>query len=657
MRYTFLILLFSLVTISGLAQEIKRQDIGNQNDVNRPNNDDGDSQQTVVDNRPPPPIEDYKILADDGTITHVDTTLSIQKDYQYNYLRKDNFGLLPFSNVGQTYTSLTQNFDDVGVMPEFGAKAAHFAYYDVNDIYYYNVPTPWTELLFKTTFEQGQLLDAFFTTNISPQINLSIAHKGLNSLGKYRNDKAKQSSLRTTFSYSSKNLRYQLHSHFVGQRLTAQQNGGLTDLAESQFSAQSAQFRDRAVLDVNFMDAERLLRAKRFFIKHHFNLIQGDSTANNQLQIGHRFNFTDKEYYYDQDSPFEGFGKSLKNSNLKDLTEFQDIANTVYAQYQNKYLGKLQFRVRHSNYNYGYKRKLYLDDGEIPNRLKGDILSLGASFKKEIAGFAVEADGMVNTVGDFDGNYLKAKAGYQMDSLNKVEAGVLTNTRRPDYNFLLFQSNYKNYNWHNNFKNEQKQRVHFKLQSPKYVNIEADYTRFHNYAYFGLKSNPEPNATADDLVTPYQYEGDISYARIKANREFTLSKFSLDNTALYQNVLDGSTVLHLPDFITRHSLYYSDYWFQRNLFVQTGLIYNYFTGYKADFYDPVLAEFYIQDHEKMKGFSRVDFFFNAKLKTARLFFKVENLTTIFDLNGHYAAPYQPYRDWNIRFGIVWDFFL
>ena len=40
-------------------------------------------------------IEDYKIYFSDGTEKHVDTTLTINKDYHFNYLRKDYFELLP----------------------------------------------------------------------------------------------------------------------------------------------------------------------------------------------------------------------------------------------------------------------------------------------------------------------------------------------------------------------------------------------------------------------------------------------------------------------------------------------------------------------------------------------------------------------------------
>ena len=62
-------------------------------------------------------VEDYLIISHRNDTTYVDTTLTIQKDYKYNYLRRDNFGLMPFTNIGQTYNSLTYNFNTTNLLP------------------------------------------------------------------------------------------------------------------------------------------------------------------------------------------------------------------------------------------------------------------------------------------------------------------------------------------------------------------------------------------------------------------------------------------------------------------------------------------------------------------------------------------------------------
>ena len=66
------------------------------------------------------------------------------------------------------------------------AQSHHFGYREIEDMEYYNLPTPLTELYFKTAFKQGQQLDAFFSINTSKQFNFSIAYKGVRSLGAYQ---------------------------------------------------------------------------------------------------------------------------------------------------------------------------------------------------------------------------------------------------------------------------------------------------------------------------------------------------------------------------------------------------------------------------------------------------------------------------------------
>src|SRR5690554_2639444 len=127
---------------------------------------------------------------------------------------------------------------------------------------------------------------------------------------------------------------------------------------------------------------------------------------------------------------------------------------------------------------------------------------------------------------------------------------------------------------------------------------------------------------------------------------------------MYQQVFNGDNVFNVPQLITRNSLYYQDHWFKRALFMQTGVTFKYFTKYNMNAYDPVLAEFYVQNDQKLGGYPLVDVFFNAKIRQTRIYFVYENLTSLFGGNNdHFAAPIQPYRDAVLRFGLVWNFFL
>jgi len=594
-----------------------------------------------------PPISAYKIFSVSGDSTFVDTMLTIQKDYKFNYLRKDNFELVPFTNVGQTYNKLAYNFNDRGLIPELGARARHYNFMEVEDINYYEVPTPLTEIYFKTVPEQGQTLDAFFTINTSERLNFSIAYKGLRSLGKYQNVLTSTGNFRATLNYSTLNKRYRHRSHFVSQDLLNQENGGLTEQALAQYIGKEEEFDDRSILEVKFETAENVLFGKRFFLANEFDLVQG---KHNRITIDHELDFSDKKYVFRQDAPVPFFGNSFKTTNLNDRVKLRNISNIAGITYANSTLGQLKVKAGITHYNYGYNSVFVLEDETIiTNRLKGENYAAGAEYFKNFGPLRMYGDFMVNVAGDFTGHNFLAGADYYINKNNQVKAELRSNESAPNFNFLLYQSDYLNYNWQNNFENTTTQSLSVKLESANLVNIDASFTRITNYAYF--------SANEEGFTKPFQENEEVNYLKVKASKEFNYGKFALNNTVMYQKVLNGDGVLNIPDFTTRNTLYYKDHWFKRALYLQTGLTFKYFSSYQMDGYDPVLAEFYVQNEQEFGAFPVVDFFFNAKVKQTRIFFKLEHLNSLIDGNNNFAAPEHPYRDFLVRFGLVWDFFL
>lgn len=602
-------------------------------------------------------VESYKIISIENDTTYVDTSLTIQKAYKYNYLRRDDFGLLAFQNIGQTFNRLTYDFDDLSNSPKFGARARHFNFMEAKDINYYRVPTPFTELYFKTVFEQGQNVDAFFTTNIKPNVNLSIAYKGLRSLGNYQNSLTSTGNLRMTFNYNTKNERYYAKTHFVAQDLMNQENGGLTAEGERLYIEKIPEYDERSSVAVQYQNAENQLDGKRFYLDHFYKLKARDSLSKYELRINHRLNFSDKEYRFQQENSTNIYGETYENKDLYNEVEYQYIKNQVGASYIQPDLGALEGFIEYTDYNYGYQSVILKDNEVIPNRIKEDVVGIGGKYQNNFAGINLKAQAIYNLSDTFEGYDLKADAAYQIDSLNSVQAGIKLNSARPNFNTLLFQSDYKNYNWHNpDFSNVETQSLSASINSEKFGDYKASLTQINNYTYFGLIDNPDATSSVDSLVKPMQSGKEVRYFKLQASKDFELGKFALANDVIYQNVLAGESAFHVPEFVTRQSLYYKDYWFQKALYLQTGFTFNYFTDFKSDAYDPILAEFFVTD-QNLKSFYTLDFFFNAKVRTARIYFKVENFTTIFEGNNNFVAPRHPYRDFAIRFGIVWNFFM
>lgn len=599
-----------------------------------------------------PPIDMYEIISHERDTTFVDTTLSIKKDYKFNYLRRDDFELLPFSNVGQTYNSLAVDFSSKHLKPKFVAQSHHFNYYQIEDINYFNVPTPLTELYFKTAFEQGQQLDAFFTVNTSEQFNFSIGYKGVRSLGDYQHILTSTGNFTFTTNYHTKNKRYNVRAHIAAQDVLNQENGGLTANSLELFRTDDDEFSDRGRLDVNFENAENKLEGLRFYFEHEYELFaQRDSTSYNVLKIGNAINYEDKFFEYRQLTPYSPYGESYENAELLTKTKLEDFNASMYANLSSNLFGNITAFTKYTDYNYGYNTVIQLADELIPNRIKGNIVEVGAVYQKEYRGFELNGKAAININGDFDGNYVEGSAGYALDKDNKATASISIHSVAPNFNFLLYQNDYINYNWKTEFNNVKTQELKFQLQSKKLADVSISYTGIDDYAYFAIREN-------DSTPTPQQFGDRVDYLKVKLEKQFEWKQFALMNTVMYQNAVRGSEVFNVPKIVTRQSLYYKDEWFKKALYLETGIGFKYFTKYNMNAYDPVLAEFYVQNGEEIGGFPLVDLFFNGKIRQTRIFFKWENFNHLFKKsNDFFSAPGYPYRDAVIRFGLVWDFFL
>lgn len=608
-------------------------------------------------------ITDYKIISYARDTITLDTTLTILKEYKYNFLRKDDFELMPFSNIGQPYNTLGRTFSNNSFYPHMGAIAKHFNYFETRDIDYYNVATPMTELMFKTTLEQGQLLDALLTFNLSERFNFSLAYKGFRSLGKYRFDQAQSGNFRTTFNYSNKKDNYNLRGHIAAQEIDTEENGGL--LNREQFENDpEGDFTDRSRIDVQYQDANNRVLGKRYFLDHQLKLlnIKRDSTDNEPttLTIGHEFNYETKLYEFIQSSQTDAFGLDPFVTPIEDKARLKTMFNKVSTKFSNKTLGNVTGSVSLYNYSYFFNSILVTEAGTIQNQLEGEEIAVGGGYSKKFGRLFLEGDINYSVSGELTGNAFNASVAYQINDNNQFSGFINASSRMPNFNFLLYQSDYQNFNWQNTavFENLQTQSIGFGFDSKKLGSLEAEYSAIDNYTYFESIATQEQIDSAQEtaFVKPFQEATTVNHLRVKYTKEFKWRNWALNNTVLYQDVIQDKQVLNVPQLVTRNTLYFSTDAFKKAMFLQTGVTFKYFTSYNMNAYNPLLGEFYIQNREEFGGFPMLDFFINAKVRQTRIYLKAEHFNSSFSEPNFYSAPNYPFRDFVIRFGLVWNFF-
>ncbi|MGB5665871.1 MAG: putative porin, partial [Maribacter sp.] len=386
---------------------------------------------------------------------------------------------------------------------------------------------------------------------------------------------------------------------------------------------------------------------------------KSDSLRRSSVGLGHEFRYETKYFQFQQDGQNDFFGSTIVTP-IDDKATLKTFFNRISLDFSNRFLGTLKGFVNWYNYDYYFNSILITDTQTIPNKLRGDELAVGGLYQKQIDAFALDASLTYGITGDLTNYIFDATAEFSINDKHNIAVSAHSSSRLPNFNFLLYQSEYENYNWNNSdaFENQNVQSLKFNLSSQVWGDLMAQYATTDNYTYFSSNATSEQidNGTENAYVTPKQEGSSVSHLKVKYAKEFKFGKWALNNTVMYQNVTQSNQVLNLPQLVTRNTLYYSSNVFKNAMFLQTGVTFKYFTAYTMDGYNPLLGEFYVQNREELGAFPLLDFFINAKVRQTRIYLKAEHFNSSFTGNTFYAAPNYPYRDFVIRFGLVWNFF-
>jgi len=628
----------------------------------------------------------YKIYFLNDKVETVDTSLNIYKDYKFNFLREDSFDLISFANSGHTYNKLSYDFKDFS-KPDIGARGKHFHYFEKEDIGYYNVPTPFTEIFAKSTFEQGQILDMLVSINLSRQYNFTIAHKGYKSLGKYINTRSRGNQFRFSSNFNSENQLSYWRFHFTSQNIFNQENAGIDpdsiyffeqatnyfvlDQSGNQIIEEDGSF--RMIEYDGYLDRSRLgpavfsrgsLYSKRFFSDFQRVLLKNKKENLNTLAVNYQFTHEYKKIEYNDEMNNEIFGEVYdEEQTVSDQSRFIEQENKIILSTDLNKLGKFNLSYVLTNWKNNYKVYDELNPDEIIYGLELDQSNFSINWFKKLKKLNFEFKFNKSSKDDLKSDYLSFSIkGTPIKNIN-FEMNSSLIERSPNFNFKLFRSAYKNYNWFNNELNDEKiSNINLKLSYKELVMLTGDYNIIDNYTFFREATNALNGETdTKRLAVVNQANSQIKYYSFKLFSKIDIGKFSLVNTAKYQQkeqeVSPGNlSALNVPEWITRNTLMYSTNVFNKSLFIQTGLTFNYFTKYFADHYNPLISEFVTQNYREIGDFPRFDFFFNAKIQQTRVFIKVEHLNSSFTGYDYYSDPFSPYRDMSIRLGLVWNFF-
>ena len=610
---------------------------------------------TRLNKNPDAKIQDYLIITRENDTIVVDTSLTIEKYHKINFLREDDFELIPFSNTGIAYNTLS--FSAIkSIKPKMGATNKYISYDSADDVVYYDLPTPFTELMYRSVFEQGQLLDAVYAVNTSRQFNFSISRKGLRSLGNYQNFLSNTSNFSFTTNYLSKNRKLKIRSHYSNQKLFSEQNGGINDSDISNFENGNSQFLDRGVFDPNFENAHNEFLGKRFYSDQTYILKEKDSLNNRSLEFFNSVYFEEKKYKFQQKSSDEFFGDSFVSQEINDKLFLNSFNLQTGLVLQSDKFGKFNLGLRYIADRYSLENYQIDDFVDNSQNINSKTTYLNGSYSKEFSKIKLKLNTENFIFGDNQSNSFSSIVKFNFKNDNSLALKYNFYSVAPSYNTLLHSSNYENYNWDNEFDNSATNSISLNLILSNILDLDIDLISVKKHVQFEKLIDDNSPGINNYSIVPVQYLDNLEVLKIKLARKIKFGKFSIDSKLLLRKTMSDN-IINLPEIVSRNTFYYSTDMFKKALYLQTGFGVKYFSKFYMNGYDPLLSELYVQNEKEIGEFPIIDFFINAKIQQTRLYFKFEHFNSSFTGYNYYSAPNYPYRDFTFRFGLVWNFFM
>ena len=641
-------------------------------------------------------INDYKIMYLDGREEVVDTSLSLEREYSFNFLRKDYFEFLVFPNMGEAFNKLGYDFHDQFFTPQMGARVKHFSYFEKDDVRYYEVPSAYTELFFKSTFEQGQFLDSSLAINTSPNLNIAISFRGFRSLGKYSSSLGRSRQFRISSQYRSNDDRYRMRLHQATQSLENQVNGGLTNdsvyFFENAPNYVEADEEGQPILDENgnenivfydgFLDrnrlptqirADNLLEGKRYFMEHNYKIIPfSKDTLAYKVSIGYSSSLENKSYTFNQSRPNTYFFEKYETPNVNDSTTLKSLENKLFLNFKDSSIGNLNLDLYHHNWRYDSGYNEYTKDTMLSNNLNINRIAAKVTWDKKLFGLSTKVMAYQSSNRDFSTSAFTLNLSRKIFKDFNLEATYKYRSQPLDFNFYLLQSDFKEYNWENkNLLNQDFSTRSLVFSNKRWGSLKGEWTLINNYTFL-YNNTSIINFNEKFKTVVFQTNENIDYLKIRFDQRFDFGNFTLANNIQYQKVnqqknedeiLGDPLALNVPEWLIRSTFMLTSSLFNNSLFFQTGATFFYFTEFYADQFNPLLSEFVTQNNTKIGNYPRVDVFFNAKIQSSRIYLKLENVSApikhfinIDAPYNYYSGPFVPYRDFSVRFGIIWNFF-
>ncbi len=554
-----------------------------------------------------------------------------------------------YNSLGSLGSALKPQLFSVekGILPYAGIRSYDPYILRSDSLRYYRTNKRFSQLDYHNGSFKEQEIRVFHSQNILKTWSAGLEFHRMGVRDFTRNSDIYQNQLALFTWYESPNGRYNLFLSALWNTFKNQVNGGLK--SDSLFDLGTIDNIGLKGINIKLADAAHQFRNHAFTMHNSYDFIHRQDSGSYRKQKVNSFQFVQSTSF---ESGSYAYSDAVTDSNFYD--HFYNNTTTYDSLHYYNLKNSAGFLLPQSDSSSSFFFKNFSSLIEIENQWfqfnqRDDLYLNNYSLKASLFSPVNDSTFSIQTAADyiFAGEY---RGLYKVDArivspeykAGSLFAVVSVLRRKSD---LLYQRYYSNhFVWNNSFKDIHSQSIRAGINNtPFQFRLEIILHRIQNFVYVGSSA------------IPIQFDASFEVTQLRLLKNFKFRKWHFDNEIYYQKS-GNEQVLRLPDITGTHSFYLENTFFKKALKAQFGLQLHFNSTYYADGYMPATAFFYTQNEKKTGGYALIDLFVHLKVKTARVFLKIENIADGIVADRYYLTPEYPQPGRTIKFGISWRFF-
>lgn len=579
---------------------------------------------------------------------------SITNIHQWGYLQRFNYRYQDLGNIGTALNPLypvVRNFS--------GATSGFDAYrlfYETEYPKYVDTKSPYAKMNLVWGGAGRAMTRIEFTRNVNARWNIGFNYRPIlvdkQLQRRSRGDRQVIAHYYDFYtSFKSKNDKYLLLANIRRTRHRVFENGGVTLNEGDDFDQY---FEKEASPTLTKAETQQFYRTYHFFNQY---------TLANAFQVYNQTDYTrESNQFIDQygsessaaDTLFDHWENVKPNrEDINDLVRFTTFTTETGIKGRANFLfynAYYKFRRYSVHYGHGnYQLNLPPTDFDVSgaaqqvpiNEFNNYPLSFNEKGIEHYLGgrLAFDVDSLTRLSGVAE---INQRGNYSIDGKLEsrwIEATFTQSIARPSFLHTAYRGSHDF--WQNNFKNITGLKAEGFLKTPFKKFLVAPglgYTLVSNYIYFR-----KDDFGQEQTVLPVQASGVLNVANPQVKLGITMfNKLKLSGHVTNNITLSNAGgALKIPDWLVTGQLALEDYWFTKHLQVQVGFDVTWRSSYQAMGYDVSIAQYYVQNDERVGDMFVADVFLNGRLKRSRFFFKYHNIAQFVKGTGYLITPRYP----------------